>query len=66
MANYIKTLQAENEALKNNIKEQDQKLTDMLVYLSSSKFTSSMENNFVNAQEMYSKINELRSALLLA
>jgi len=38
-------------------------LTELLAYLTLDKFTSSMENNYVNAQEMKGRIYEIRNAI---
>ncbi len=56
---YINKLQAENEELKDTLKTVEQELTDILVYLASDKFQGSL-NNYVNSDEMYSRIMSIR------
>jgi len=61
--NYIKQLQQENKALKENIQSASQEITDTLKYLSLDKFQGT-ENNFVNASEMRSRFLEIRKTLM--
>ncbi len=58
---YINKLQEENEALKDTLKTVEQELTDILVYLASKKFQGPL-NNYVNSDEIYSRIMSIRGA----
>jgi hypothetical protein len=61
--NYIKKLEAQVTDLKENQVQVETMLTELLAYLTLDKFTSSMENNYVNAQEMKGRIYEIRNAI---
>lgn len=63
--NYIKRLATENTELKENIEAVIDTLNDKLRYLSSSKFQG-YENNFVNAEEAYKMIAEIKHQLFLS
>ena len=60
--NYIKQLQQENAELKANRDYTERQITYMLTYLSSDKFQG-IDNNYVNAKEMFTKLLLLRSNL---
>ena len=60
--NYIKQLQQENKELKETIQATAEEVQNILFYLGSKKFQG-MENNFVNAQEMQTKILNIRTLL---
>lgn len=57
---YINKLQAENEALKDTLKTVDVELTTLLIYLASDKFQGEL-NNYVNSDEMFTRIREIRA-----
>ena len=57
------------ERMKHEIREKEEtiqmineELTNMMIYLSSEKFAG-FENNFVNAQEMFEKLRNLRNQI---
>lgn len=56
---YINKLQAENEELKDALKTVENELTDILVYLASEKFQGPL-NNYVNSDEMFNRVREIR------
>lgn len=56
---YINKLQTENEALKVRLTSIEDELTSVLSYLSSEKFQGEL-NNYVNSDEMFSRIREIR------
>ena len=60
--NYIKQLQQENAELKANRDYTERQITYLLTYLSSDKFQG-IENNYVNAKEMFTQLLLLRSNL---
>jgi len=57
--NYITRLNKENEELKNKLHDIQEDLTNICIYLNSSKFHGD-ENNWVSAAEMINKLRELR------
>lgn len=56
---YINKLQAENKTLKDALKTVEDELTTLLTYLASSKFKGEL-NNYVNSDEMFHRIMEIR------
>ena len=66
--NYIKQLQADKAELSGVIEKANQNLTNVLVYLSSNKFSGidllGESKDFVSAVEMFNTIREIRNELL--
>ena len=60
--NYIKQLQQDNAELKERLAAADQNITYILTYLNSSKFQG-VDNNYVDASEMFNKLMDFRSNL---
>lgn len=60
--NFIQRLQEENKILQITIENTQEEIKELLEYLASDKFTG-IENNYVNAKEMYQRIVELRNTL---
>ena len=63
--NYIKQLESDKTELKQTIESVIEILNDKLRYLSSSKFQGH-DNNFVNAEEAYKMIAEIKHELFLS
>lgn len=53
------------KVMEKNVATLNEELTELLVYLASSKFQG-VENNYVNAREMYDKIARLRRMVMVA
>ena len=58
--NYIKSLQLENQELKNRITESQEIITELYRYLMLSKFA---ENNMVNKQDIFNRLDPARILL---
>ena len=58
--NYIKSLQLENQELKNRIIESQEIITELYRYLMLPKFA---ENNMVNKQDIFNRLDSARSLL---
>jgi len=58
--NYIKSLQLENQELKNRITESQEVITELYRYLMLSKFA---ENNMVNKQDVFNRLEPARQLL---
>jgi cell division protein FtsB len=56
--NYIKKLQQENEELKDDIKKIKDDVTDLFIYLQSSKF---QEDNYVNRSDIFLRLENVMS-----
>lgn len=63
--NYINYLSTQNEEFKQTIESVIENLNDKLRYLSSSKFQGH-DNNFVNAEEAYKMLAEIKHQLFLS
>jgi hypothetical protein len=59
---YSTRLKGEVSSLKEHILDIDIELLDFLIYLASDKFAG-VENNFVNASEVYNRIQKIRQSL---
>lgn len=59
---YINKLQAENEVLQHTLSIVEEELTQLLSYLSSPKFQGEL-NNYVNSDEMFQRIMEIRGMM---
>lgn len=59
---YSRKQSMEISSLKSHILDIDIELLDFLIYLASDKFAGT-ENNFVNAREVYNRIQEIRQSL---
>ena len=53
------------KVMEKNVATLNEEITELLIYLASSKFQG-VENNFVNAREMYDKIARLRRMVMVA
>lgn len=62
MANYIKTLQEENQTLKNQITEAQEIINELYHYLMLPKFA---EDNTVNKQDIFLRLDPARNILML-
>lgn len=60
--NYIKQLQEKNKNLQATITDASQEIQDLMEYLGGDKFKG-IDNNFVNAREMQSRIIKIRMYL---
>ena len=58
--NYIKSLQLENQELKNRIIESQEIITELYRYLMLPKFA---ENNYVNKQDIFNRLEPARILL---
>ena len=58
--NYIKSLQLENQELKNRIIESQEIITELYRYLMLPKFA---ENNYVNKQDVFNRLEPARQLL---
>lgn len=60
--NYIKKLEQMQEKNVQSIFELEETINELLIYLASDKFAG-VENNFVNASEMYRRVFEIKQLL---
>ena len=60
--NYIKKLQELQQKNANGTLELEAAINDLLIYLASDKFAG-VENNYVNASEMFRRVSELKQLL---
>ena len=60
--NYIKKLEQMQEKNVQSAFELEETINELLIYLASDKFAG-VENNFVNASEMYRRVFEIKQLL---
>jgi hypothetical protein len=61
--NYIKKLQTENEALRNNLREIDGEITALMAYYTSAKFQGILNDYAHTSTDIIPRLYELRGKI---